>query len=351
MNSPPQAILQALGIDPDSAKCTLDTSGFGSGFSRTSVLHIEPKAQENTGPGRKYFIKTSHDGAASKEMFHGEYESLNAIANAVPDFCPRALAWGPLDQKKAYFLATEFLELKGRWARTSADADVRKHGSLAYRLGQLHKTPAPVDPETGRRRYGFPVPTYCGDTKQRNHFTDSWAEFYANERLLAVLALSEKQNGPDEELSELVGRTAHAVVPRLLGDGHLGYDSQGNGDGIQPVVVHGDLWSGNTDYGRIVGSERGDSEMGDVVYDSSACYAHSEFDIGIMHMFGGFGPDFFDQYHRIVPKTEPVEEYDDRIRLYELYHHLNHQAIFGGGYRSGAMSIMKKLIRKYSDTS
>ena len=29
------------------------------------------------------------------------------------------------------------------------------------------------------------------------------------------------------------------------------------------------------------------------------------------------------------------------------YHHLNHYAIFGGGYKGGAMSIMKKLIAKY----
>lgn len=31
------------------------------------------------------------------------------------------------------------------------------------------------------------------------------------------------------------------------------------------------------------------------------------------------------------------------------YHHLNHHAIFGGGYRSGAMSMMQKLVKKYGD--
>ena len=30
------------------------------------------------------------------------------------------------------------------------------------------------------------------------------------------------------------------------------------------------------------------------------------------------------------------------------YHHLNHHAIFGGGYRGGAVSILKKLLKKYS---
>lgn len=31
------------------------------------------------------------------------------------------------------------------------------------------------------------------------------------------------------------------------------------------------------------------------------------------------------------------------------YHHLNHHAIFGAGYRSGAVSIMQTLLRKYGD--
>lgn len=29
------------------------------------------------------------------------------------------------------------------------------------------------------------------------------------------------------------------------------------------------------------------------------------------------------------------------------YHHLNHYAIFGGGYRGGAVRIMENLIAKY----
>ena len=63
--------------------------------------------------------------------------------------------------------------------------------------------------------------------------------------------------------------------------------------------------------------------------------------------FGGFGADFMKEYHNICPKTEPVEEYDDRVMLYELYHHLNHYAMFGGGYRGGAVSMIKTLLKKY----
>ncbi|KAF3394481.1 Ketosamine-3-kinase [Penicillium rolfsii] len=351
----PIPILQALKLPTDPKSCTLDSSGLGSGFTSTGILHATiTNETTNTREQRKYFIKTSQDGLAAKEMFQGEYESLNAIARAVPGFCPRGLAWGPLDEKNGYFLATEFLDLRSSRNRrgSTGDGTTPSTSNLAYRLGKLHTTPAPVDPVTGQRRYGFPVPTFCGDTRQPNSFNDSWADFYANERLLAILSSSEKRNGRDAGLRDLVEKTARIVVPRLLGDEHLGYNSRSEGEGIQPVVVHGDLWSGNTDLGRIFRDRRDGAEeevVGDVVYDPSACYAHSEFELGIMGMFGGFGRKFFEDYHQIVPKTEPVEEYEDRIQLYELYHHLNHHAIFGGGYRSGAMSITQKLLRKYGD--
>ncbi|PNY29252.1 Fructosamine-3-kinase [Tolypocladium capitatum] len=66
-----------------------------------------------------------------------------------------------------------------------------------------------------------------------------------------------------------------------------------------------------------------------------------------MRTFGGFGGSFWKEYEMLVPKAEPKAEWEDRISLYELYHHLNHFVMFGGGYRGGAMAIMKKLIAKY----
>ena len=35
-------------------------------------------------------------------------------------------------------------------------------------------------------------------------------------------------------------------------------------------------------------------------------------------MFGGFGGAFMREYHALCPKTSPVEEYEDRVSLYEL---------------------------------
>jgi hypothetical protein len=36
-----------------------------------------------------------------------------------------------------------------------------------------------------------------------------------------------------------------------------------------------------------------------------------------MNMFGGFSGSFWKEYHQIVPKTEPIAEYEDRVALYE----------------------------------
>lgn len=186
--------------------------------------------------------------------------------------------------------------------------------NLAQKLARLHTTPAPIPQGYEKPMFGFPVPTCCGDTEQDNTFTESWAEFYGKRRLLCILKKSERTNGDDNALRQLVEQTVDQIVPRLIGDGHLN-----GGEGVVPVVVHGDLWSGNKGKGRINGGE-----VEEVVFDPSACYAHSEYELGIMRMFGGFGGSFLREYHAVVKKTEPMEEYEDRVRLYELYHHLNH---------------------------
>ena len=269
------------------------------------------------------------------ETTAGEHESLKAIHEVVPSLCPQSYGHGHFtSQPSTSFLVTDFLDLMSRSARKSSAL------SLAAKLAKLHTTPAPIPDGYDRPMFGFPVTTCCGDTPQDNNFKSSWADFYANNRLHFILRRAEKSQNVDKELRTLVDATASKVVPRLLGDAHLN-----NGKGITPVVVHGDLWSGNAGVGTI-GSKGGDPE--DVIYDSSACYAHSEFDLGIMKMFGGFGGSFLKEYHELCPKTEPVDEYDDRVKLYELYHHLNHYAMFGGSYRSGAVGIMKSLVHKYA---
>ncbi|KAI6120593.1 Fructosamine kinase-domain-containing protein [Pisolithus croceorrhizus] len=106
---------------------------------------------------------------------------------------------------------------------------------------------------------------------------------------------------------------------------------------IDPVLLHGDLWSGNTGTDRKTGQP--------VIFDPSSYYGHGEADLAIARIFGGIPESFFAAYHKQMPKTEPVQQYGLRGDLYELYHYLNHTVLFGGGYSGSALQKMNKLLR------
>ncbi|OAQ99422.1 hypothetical protein LLEC1_04998 [Akanthomyces lecanii] len=276
------AILEALGLNAnDTTMSSHGGSGFASTFKLSTTVDGQPK---------HYFVKTG-SGADAETMFKGEHASLNAIADAVPNFCPRAHAHGAMHSSNRYFLATDFLDLGVQQSSTTSSSKSGSGVSLAAKLAKLHTTPAPVPDGHRQPMFGFPVATCCGETAQDNTYKSSWVDFYANNRLRGILKASVNKNGTDAELAAAVET---------------------------------------------------------VVYDPSAVYGHAEYDHGIMNMFGGFGTAFWAEYHELVPKAEPRDEWTDRVALYELYHHLNHFAMFGGGYRGGAMSIMKRLISKYA---
>ncbi|KAL6712698.1 hypothetical protein ACN47E_000575 [Coniothyrium glycines] len=325
------AVIQLLHLDADQ---TSVLPADGGGCSSASTSKIVTRLSD--GRKKTYFMKTAR-GNDAEVMLQGEDMSLKTIHEVVPTLCPQSLGYGRFHATpEISFLVTKFLHMAPR-----CPSPLKGTQSLAAKLALLHSRPAPIPDGYDKPMFGFPVTTCCGDTAQVNSYKESWAEFYAENRLRAILLQAELKNGKQVELQKLMEEVTSVVVPRLLGD-----DRINNGKGITPVIVHGDLWSGNTEAG-IIGSDEGKVEG--VIFDPSACYAHSEYELGIMKMFGGFGKSFLEEYHELCPKTEPVNEYEDRVRLYELYHHLNHYAMFGGGYRNGAMNIAKDLAKKYGD--
>ena len=62
-----------------------------------------------------------------------------------------------------------------------------------------------------------------------------------------------------------------------------------------------------------------------VVFDSSALYAHNEYELGMWRRkIIKFGEPYFSQYLRHFRPSEPVEQWDDRIRLYSIKFNLAH---------------------------
>ncbi|KAL2764469.1 fructosamine-3-kinase [Daubentonia madagascariensis] len=101
---------------------------------------------------------------------------------------------------------------------------------------------------------------------------------------------------------------------------------------IVPALLHGDLWSGNV----------AEDDAGPVVYDPASFYGHSEFELAIALMFGGFPRPFFTAYHQKIPKAPG---FDRRLLLYQLFNYLNHWNHFGREYRSPSLGTMRRLLK------
>ncbi|KAJ3144793.1 1-phosphatidylinositol-3-phosphate 5-kinase [Geranomyces variabilis] len=333
------AVIHALGGKP----VTIQRTPCGGGSSSARKEKVTVRMPD--GKPESYFLK-SGSGKHVRVMLEGEHASLTAMNSAVMSICPKPVAHGPVEgDPDSYFLLTAYLEPASRGNRKkrpapnspSLDSSCSAWSAsppltLAAKLAKLHSTPAPIPPGFSKPQFGFPVTTYCGDTPQPNSYNASWATFFGENRLHAILRRCEERNGRDLQLAELVSRVVETVVPRLL-----------NPLKIVPVVVHGDLWSGN----RITTISPGGDHEEQVTFDPASCFAHGEYDLGMMRMFGGFGHDFWSEYDSLRGKDDPAEEFDDRLALYELYHHLNHLALFGPSYKSGAIEIMRQLLSKY----
>jgi fructosamine-3-kinase len=93
---------------------------------------------------------------------------------------------------------TEFLHLTGRSSSKSSKAP-----SLAVKLAKLHTTPAPIPEGYDTPLFGFPVTTCCGDTPQDNSYKESWADFYAENRLRFIIRLAEQGGRKDKDVKML----------------------------------------------------------------------------------------------------------------------------------------------------
>ncbi|TBU63785.1 fructosamine kinase PKL/CAK/FruK [Dichomitus squalens] len=266
--------------------------------------------------GQRYFAKIGRQD--DKDRFVGEAESLKAMYAAAPGLVPRLLSCGVIDNEnkerdvdvgRPYFLS----EYKDIGPLSSSAAKI-----LGKRVAtELHAYKS-------KDGYGFHIPTFCGATRQDNGWFKTWPECF--DALIGGLAEKLKEQGGYDSLCEQVAEVRERVIPALL-----------DPLDIQPVLLHGDLWSGNTGIDRSTGEP--------VIFDPSSYYGHNEADLAIGRMFGGIPESFYATYNEYLPKSEPREEYGLRQDLYQLYHYLNHTVLFGGGYAGSARSKMDKLLR------
>lgn len=249
------------------------------------------------GDGARYFVKLNSE--RHRTMFEAEAEGLAEIAAAGALRAPRPVCHGAA-QGWAW-LVLEHIDLSG-----GAPCSRR----LGRELAAMHRHTA--------SRFGWRRDNTIGSTPQPNTPCDDWIRFWRERRLGFQLDLA-RRNGYGGELQRLGKR----LLARLEGF-FPGYAPQAS-------LLHGDLWGGN--YGC-------DASGAPVIFDPAVYYGDREADLAMTELFGGFGGRFHAAYREAWP-LDPG--YAARKDLYNLYHVLNHLNLFGGGYRSQAQGMMRKL--------
>jgi fructosamine-3-kinase len=237
------------------------------------------------------------------DIFIREAESLRELKKAAGDFLvvPEVFAVKKVNETPG-FLVLEFLKND----RSSLNVDEK----LGRGLAKIH--------QYTNAQFGFYNHNYCGATLQNNSWKNNWPEFFRENRLWFLLRLIEIER--PIPVSEMI------IYEKLLDR----IESLIPNDSI-PVLIHGDLWSGNYMI----------SENGPALIDPASYYADREMEFAIMTMFGGFSQRFYEAYNEVNPL--PVD-WKQRNSLYQLYHVLNHYYLFGGGYRNQAIQIAKSYL-------
>ena len=271
----------------------LSASGVGGGCINNAM-----KISTSEGD---YFLKWN--ASAPADMFQREADGLVEMRQAGNDYlCIPQVIFSKQHDELPGLILMEYVVP----AIKTSGYDER----LGRGIAQLHRKTASA--------FGFHRPNYCGTTIQDNTWTGNWPEFYAFRRIMMLVRQIKTMRGiPSEEMQiyeKLVER-----IPQFISHQTI------------PSLIHGDLWSGN--YMFTVG--------GPALIDPACYYADREMELGMMQLFGGFASDVWSAYQEEFPLPEGWRE---RVRLYQLYHVLNHYLLFGGSYGWQALEIAKRYL-------
>ncbi len=246
-----------------------------------------------------FFVKKS-DAKILEAEIEG-LELLRPVAKKAGIVVPRVHS---IDKRNG-FLALEWME--------SVQGRENQNAIFGRKLAAMHGHES-LDYD----RYGFKKDNYIGLSLQRNESGFSWVEFFRDSRLRYMMSKliddgkwQDEWDGPFENLSEKLGN----LLP----------------DTPKKSVLHGDLWAGNMLFLR---------DNGIAFVDPSAYIGHSEVDLAMTQLFGGFDSTLLENYR----STSPLEAgWEERFGIYNLYHLMNHLLLFGDTYRSS----VGKTILKY----
>ena len=254
----------------------------------------------------KLFVKSTDRAGAG--MLRAEADGLRALAATGCIRVPAVDSLSDLPGGGAV-LALEWLD----FARPDAGFGQR----FGHALAALHAHPCPLEPPS----FGWRSDNFIGATPQRNTPLQpagrgGWLAFYARSRLCCM---KERLPPSAAELIHAVDAVVEAL-PDLFADGHA----------PRPALVHGDLWQGNWDM-----LEDGTP----VIFDPAVSCSDPQAEIAMMELFGSPPAGFRAGYEEASGSWPPPV----RMKVYQLYHLLNHVVLFGGGYAQQALRVARSL--------
>lgn len=262
------------------------------------------RAETATGP---VFVKSS--ATAQPGMFSDEAAGLEWLGEPGGVAVPSVV--GVCDDDDApRLLALEWID--------SGRLDAAGEEALGRGLAKIHAAGAPEFGATPALGGGYAnAPMRFNQLSLSNETRTTWAEFYAENRLLPLARLAAERGAFDASDLALIERVA-AKLPELSGPEEA------------VARTHGDLWSGN-----ILPASDGTPFLIDPV----AHGGHREVDLALLTVFGGPGQRCFDAYDEVFPRAAGHEE---RKSLWQLAMILLHVLLFGGSYVEQCRAIAKR---------
>jgi protein-ribulosamine 3-kinase len=247
-----------------------------------------------------YFLK--YNPASDNDMFIKEAHGLQELKKANVIKIPKVICF---DRD---YICLELISSTSKQKKFSED--------FGEKFAKLHKFI--------NKEYGFYEDNFIGSNPQINISSEedknNWVKFYFNKRILYQVELADKLGNLTSEMKRAIAKLENKIEDIVTDNNE------------KPSLLHGDLWGGN----YII-----DSGGFACLIDPAVYYGNREADLAMTKLFGGFDSTFYSAYNEVYPFKDG---YDYRENIYKLYHVLNHLNLFGGGYYSQAMSLIKYYL-------
>ena len=244
------------------------------------------------------FLKTNFEKRS--DIFEKEALALQFLKANTSLYIPSVSGFGKKGELN--FLLTEWIP-NGR-------KNMDFWENLGQGLAQLHMVSS--------KNFGLDHDNYIAVLPQINSPKATWAEFFISNRLEPMLGKAFYDGLIDKSFLDKF-RDIYDKLPSVFPN-------------EIPALLHGDLWSGN-----VMETALGEPAL----IDPAIYFGHREVDLAFSKLFGGFDMRFYDAYEDVFP-LEP--EFEERVKIYNLYPLLVHLNLFGKSYLPPIEKTVKFLI-------